>query len=333
VVGPPPASWAVDAHTVRAWELRPGLWHLRLPAPWHHLTHVNAFALDHPDGGIVLIDCGCAGHLTAWTALERALELAGRRMEDVRELVITHYHTDHMGPARSIAFVSGCAIWGHPATRHLFEAVEQPDKVYAERLAFARGAGAPEEWHDAVATVGEELQGAADPPPPDRPLLNGVTVAGLQVIETPGHAPSHVCLYEPERRLLFAGDLLTPVFTSYGDWGYTPDPTGEFRASVESIAGLDVDLTLLGHGRPAEDFAGLVSLYRDGFTQRFAAVEAALPGTAWEVALRVFGASEHDSALVWNLYEAWGYLNHLVRSGRVRHDGDRYARLTAPVPR
>ena len=325
MVGPPPATWAVDADAARAFELTPGLWQLRLPAPWHHLTHVNAYALDHPDGdGIVLIDCGCAGHPTTWDAFERALERAGRRVEDVRDLVITHYHTDHMGSARAVAWASGCTIHGHPDTRHLLEAVERPDDVYAERFAFARAEGVPEHWHDAVATVGEELQGAEDPPPPDRPLREGATVAGLQVIETPGHAPTHVCLYDPARRLLFAGDLLTTLFTTYGDWGYSPDPTGEFRASVEAVAGVDAALVLLGHGRPNQDLPGLVEIYREGFAARFAAVEAALPGTAWEVALQVFGASEHDSAMVWNLYEAWGYLNHLVLSGRVARDGSRY---------
>ena len=39
--------------------------------------------------------------------------------------------------------------------------------------------------------------------------------------ETPGHAPSHVCLHQPERRLLISGDHLlgrTVIFFDYGDF-------------------------------------------------------------------------------------------------------------------
>jgi len=66
VVGPAPASWAVDPDAARAFELMPGLWQLRLPTPWPHMSHVSTYAVDRPDGGLVLIDQGCGGHPTNW---------------------------------------------------------------------------------------------------------------------------------------------------------------------------------------------------------------------------------------------------------------------------
>ena len=61
----------------------------------------------------------------------------------------------------------------------------------------------PEEWQDATASVAEELAGIEAPPEPDRDLLDGVGVdtalGPLEVLETPGHAPTHVCLYLRER--------------------------------------------------------------------------------------------------------------------------------------
>jgi len=47
------------------------------------------------------------------------------------------------------------------------------------------------------------------------------------VHETPGHAPSHVCLFQPERRLLISGDHLLGRVSPYFDVGYSPDPAGE----------------------------------------------------------------------------------------------------------
>ena len=66
----------------------------------------------------------------------------------------------------------------------------------------------------------------------DRDLVEGVVVetdvGAWTVVETPGHAPSHVCLHQPERRLLISGDHLLGRVSQYFDVGYTPDPVGEF---------------------------------------------------------------------------------------------------------
>jgi glyoxylase-like metal-dependent hydrolase (beta-lactamase superfamily II) len=327
VVGPPPASWAVDTGAVRAFELRPGLWHLRLPVPWHHLTHANVYAIDRADGGVLLVDCGGAGHASAWEALARALALAGRTVGEVRELAITHFHSDHMGMAGPVAAASGCAVWGHPAHVHLFDALDAPEREYARRLAFARAEGVPHEWLDAAASVGEEVEGVEAPVRPDHPLVGGATVESAlgdwEAIETPGHAPSHVCLYQRERGMLIAGDLVSTLFTTYADWGYTPDPIGEYRESIEAIGRLDVALALPGHGRPISDLRPLVQLYRAGMERRLREVEAAVrrgPTGVWAAALEVFGAQEVDASAVWAFYETAGYVRHLERTGRLRRE-------------
>ena len=55
------------------------------------------------------------------------------------------------------------------------------------------------------------------------------------VVETPGHAPSHVCLHQPEQRLLISGDHLLGRVSQYFDVGYTPDPIGEFLHSLDVV--------------------------------------------------------------------------------------------------
>src|SRR6201999_3467620 len=91
----------------------------------------------------------------------------------------------------------------------------------------------------------------------DRELTNGDTVdsdlGAWVVIETPGHAPSHICLYQAERRLLISGDHLLGRVSLYFDVGYTPDPVGEFLASLDKIEPLGARLALSGHGRTFTD--------------------------------------------------------------------------------
>ena len=104
------------------------------------------------------------------------------------------------------------------------------------------------------------------------------TSATWRVIDTPGHAPSHICLYQPERRLLISGDHLLGRVSLYFDTGYTPDPVAEFLDSLGKVENLDARLALSGHGRPFTDVAGHVAANRALIEQRLAAVETALPG-------------------------------------------------------
>ena len=61
-----------------------------------------------------------------------------------------------------------------------------------------------------------------------------------QVYETPGHAPSHVCLFQPERRLLISGDHLLGRISLFFDYGWSPDPVGEFLASLDIVDALEL---------------------------------------------------------------------------------------------
>ncbi len=71
--------------------------------------------------------------------------------------------------------------------------------------------------------------------------------------ETPGHAPSHVCLFQPERRLLISGDHLLGRISLYFEFGYSPDPVGEFLSSLDVVERLGARLCLAGHGRTFTD--------------------------------------------------------------------------------
>jgi len=113
MVGPPPASWAVPPERARAFELAPGIWQLRLPLPWPQVPHVNAYWLADLR---VLVDCGSAGHPSHRASLSAALGVAGASVDDVRTLVGTHTHSDHVGLAAWVIQASGCEFLMHPDT-------------------------------------------------------------------------------------------------------------------------------------------------------------------------------------------------------------------------
>jgi len=302
----------------------PGLWRLRLPLPWPGVPHCNAWAVAAGDG-VVLFDTGMhePGSLAH---LERALDQVRLRLEHVRLLVCTHAHSDHYGQAATIVERAGCELWMHPNHGHMTAAAQDPEAWLARRLEVARQSGVPEE---PLRRYAEERRGqgfgVAAIVEPDRDLRTGVTIptdlGEWTVHETPGHAPSHVCLHQPQRRLLISGDHLLGRVSLYYDYGWTPDPAGEFLHSLDVVEALDARLCLPGHGRPFADVAGHVAANRALVRERLAAVEGALDGrprTAVEIVPAVYGEPLSPLTGSWRLSETLCYLVHLERRGVVR---------------
>jgi glyoxylase-like metal-dependent hydrolase (beta-lactamase superfamily II) len=305
----------------------PGAWRLRLPLPFPGVPHCNAWALAAGDG-IVLVDTG-AHEPGSMADLERALDQVGRRVEDVRLIVITHAHVDHCGAAPVIAKRAGCEVWIHPAYE-LHASRRDPEEALRRRVEVARASGVPDEplrrWAARQRAAGD---GQAQPLRSDRDLVPGVTVetdlGAFDVYETPGHAPSHVCLHQPEHRLLISGDHLLGRISLYFDVGYTPDPVGEFLHSLDVVEPLDARLALSGHGRPFTDVAGHIRGNRELVAQRLEAVRAALaagPRTAYEIAREVYGEAYTEDMASWLMTKTLAYLTHLAALGEVtRGDG------------
>jgi glyoxylase-like metal-dependent hydrolase (beta-lactamase superfamily II) len=306
----------------------PGVWRLRLPLPWPGIPHCNAWAVAAGDG-VVLFDTGMheAGSMAH---LERALDMVGLRIEHVRLVACTHAHIDHCGQAPAIVERAGCELWLHPNHAHLTRSLDDPEAAVARRLEIARSAGVPEEplrrWTQQ--RTGAQL-GVAGELRPDRDLVDGTTIdtdlGAWEVVETPGHAPSHVCFWQPERRLLISGDHLLGRVSPYYDFGYTRDPAGEFLASLERVAALDARLCLAGHGRTFTDVAGHIAANRDTVHARLAALEALLrsdgPMTAFDAVPRLYDGQLTPMTTTWWLGETLCYLRHLQVSGRVAGDG------------
>ena len=115
---------------------------------------------------------------------------------------------------------------------------------------------------------------------PDRELVPGVEVetdvGTWSVHETPGHAPSHVCLFEPQRRLLLSGDHLLGRVSLYFDYGYAKDPLADFLSSLGVAETLGARLCLPGHGRPFADVGAHIEANRREIEQQLGATAAVL---------------------------------------------------------
>ncbi len=127
------------------------------------------------------------------------------------------------------------------------------------------------------------------------------------------------CSRSPSGACLISGDHLLGRISLYFDYGYTPDPCGEFLASLDLTERLGARLCLPGHGRTFADVYAHIRGNRELVAQRLDEVAAAVadePLSTYEVIRRVYGEESHGN-IGWLLAQTGSFLTHLQAAGRV----------------
>jgi glyoxylase-like metal-dependent hydrolase (beta-lactamase superfamily II) len=215
----------------------------------------------------------------------------------------------------------------HPAWEHVRLMADDPAAALENRIEVARQSGVPAEALERYreSRSGDTETGIDAIVEPDRHLLPGVEVetdlGTWQVYETPGHAPSHVVLHQPERRLLISGDHLLGRTVLFFDHGHSPDPVGEFLRGLDEVEPLEVDLVLPGHGRPFRDPEVKIAEARRQVEELIGKVRASLAEgekTAFEIVGEIVGAENVNTPVsAWVLQIVLSCLDHLTILGEV----------------
>jgi glyoxylase-like metal-dependent hydrolase (beta-lactamase superfamily II) len=147
------------------------------------------------------------------------------------------------------------------------------------------------------------------------------------MIATPGHSPSHVCLWDASERLLISGDHLLPTITPHIDYrrGEDEDPLGQFLDSLDRIEELDPALVLPGHGRPFTDGAARARVVARHHDRRLGSILQVVrnePHTADEITDEVFGNTLLNFQRRLAIGEALAHLAYLWKRGEIERFTD-----------
>ncbi len=199
----------------------------------HRVDGVNANCYIVGDKDLTLIDTGMPNN---GDAILRYIKGMGREPHDVKTIIITHSHIDHIGSLSAVKEATGAKVAVHRSEALILSGKEQ--------MPMPKGAMAV-----LIKAVGTIMK--APPVQPDALLDDGSDISGLLVMHTPGHTPGSIALLDKKRRAIFVGDTLR--VGKDGVEGpperFTLDPELA-KKSMQRIASLDFDTMLSGHGEP-----------------------------------------------------------------------------------
>jgi glyoxylase-like metal-dependent hydrolase (beta-lactamase superfamily II) len=233
-------------------EIIPGIHQMRIPIPNNPLGFTNTYLVRGTDGWL-LIDAGWNSG-EALASMKNQLAEIGLTFKDITRILATHVHADHYGLVSSLRQHTKAEILLHRLEKDvLLNQYAAVTVTLSDIEELFLGNGAPRDEIPMPRLPGRDIRRLQTPVVPDVILEGGETIStgefDLRVIWTPGHAPGHVCLYEPVNQILFGGDHVLPTITpNISLMPFSGDnPLGSFMKSLEALALLEVKIVLPAH--------------------------------------------------------------------------------------
>lgn len=303
-------------------EIVTGVFELRLPIPFEDgLVNCFLFA-DGPD--VDLLDCGMNSDESVEMIREAVRHLGGTRL---RRLTVTHIHPDHYGAAGVFAGEGRADLFIHrlevPLVHPRYVELEH---LVAEVRNYLLVNGVPSEEAEVLSNSQRALSEVVKTAEPSVQLDGAETVKmgrrNLHVEWTPGHSPGHICLYDPESKVLFAGDHILPDLSP--NIGLhpqsTPDPLHDYLDGLKRMVALEPERILPAHGRPFSDTPARVEVlisHHQRRLDRIMEIVGPAEKSAWQVAEELWGVREQLYEKRLALQEGLAHLQALAVDGRL----------------
>jgi glyoxylase-like metal-dependent hydrolase (beta-lactamase superfamily II) len=227
-------------------EVLTNIYRIEIPLPGNPLKAINSYVVKGSSRNLI-IDTGL-NRRECRDAMEAGLAELGVNLKET-DFFITHLHADHF------------ALVSNLATDNATIYFNRPDADMTMR-------GAP--WDKMAEYAGlngfpaKELKAALHNHPgykygstfdvPLKILREDDTINigeyRFRCVETPGHTMGHMCLYEPNRKILVSGDhILGDITPNIQSWADEGNPLQSYLWSLDKVSEFDVAVVLPGHRR------------------------------------------------------------------------------------
>jgi glyoxylase-like metal-dependent hydrolase (beta-lactamase superfamily II) len=320
-------------------EVAPNLYRVEVPLPNNPLKATNSYIIKGEPRNLI-IDTGMNRKecMDALSAALQQLEIELNRTD----FFITHLHADHSGLVSELATGESRIYFNRPdaeiiLNKHLWQELYQ----VAIKHGFTE-----EELRDAL----EKHPGNKYSPkgPVELAIVSDgdpISAGGYNLccVQTPGHTPGHMCLYEPERKLFISGDHIlgdiTPNISSWDDLG---NPLRDYTQSLDKVYTMEIDLVLPGHRSVVTDCQKRIDELKAHHRERLEEVLQILKETGAGSAYRIASGMHWDIvADQWEAFpimqkwfatgEAIAHLKYLEDEGLVERKQDVRKIIFSPI--
>jgi glyoxylase-like metal-dependent hydrolase (beta-lactamase superfamily II) len=305
-------------------QLFPGIYRGQIPLPRNPLKAVNSYAIKG-DGRFLIIDTG----MRRQECLQPMLEyLASIDVDlDCTDFFISHFHADHLGLVSEL-FRSDSRVYISADDDVMFR---DPNN-WSGMAETARINGFPEYKIEEAIKRHPGFKYHAGHTFESIIIHDGdmLEIGGyrLQCVATPGHTPGHMCMYEPEQKILFSGDhILETITPNISLWAEHRNPLKEYLKSLEKIHTMEISHVLPGHREPFTHYRRRIDELRKHHETRNAEILSILKEgdmSAWQVASRMTWDIKCDNWEEFPLPQQWfasgealAHLQYLAGEGLV----------------
>ncbi len=303
---------------------------ITVPTPFN-VGPVNMYVIE--GDALTLIDAGVKTD-EAWQVFLQEIESLGYRLKDFDQVILTHHHVDHVGLLDYIRNESDIRVVGHfrnqPWISRDPDFLERHDRFF--NLLYRRN-GVPEPFIDDVQKMRRRLFNFSCHTSLDKVIAEGDEVDGLsgwKVIETSGHAQSHISLFREKDGLLIGGDhiiahissnaLIEPPAVETED---RPRTLIQYRDSLKRCQSMGISRVLSGHGADVTDVHPLIENRLKKNEERANLIHQwilAEPMTVFDICRRLF-ARVYEQQLALTMSETLGHLDLLEswEKARIKH--------------
>jgi len=305
-------------------EIKPSLFRLEVPLPNSPLKFLNSYVIRSSARNLI-IDTGL-NRKECLDAMQQGLKQLSIDLAKT-DFFITHLHADHFGLLSKLVTDTSQVFFNRPETE-LIEASGWWERM----IAYAAKNGFPENELRAAIQSHPGREFGSEWVPEISILQDGdEIIAGsyrFKCVSTPGHSLGHTCLYEPNKKILAAGDhILIDITPNIQCWSDEQNPLQDYLASLDKVNDMEIDLVLPGHRRLIRDHKTRIAELKDHHERRLREVLSLLgddPRTAYQVASRMTwdldcaSWEEFPKAQKWFATgEAIAHLRYLERKGSI----------------
>jgi glyoxylase-like metal-dependent hydrolase (beta-lactamase superfamily II) len=293
-------------------EIFPGLYQMPLILSGFDPGSVNLYLIK-TSGGLTAVDTGW-DLPEALHSLKAQLSEIGAQINDIKEVILTHFHIDHMGLVPRLKQNQNVKVYLHQKELELMKIrYTGRDNFLPLTDAFLQTHGFP-----AAELTPPEFQ----LPMPDHmdSIVPNVLLQGgeeisvgdylFKIINTPGHTPGHIALFEARNKFLISGDMLLPSIATNAAFHvqHIDYPLQKYLESLKNLRMLDFDTVLPGHEHvfhnPRQRIDELIENQAKKSGQILRAFNDQQPRTAFQIS-QSLAQSRHSGISKWPEMTGW----------------------------